>query len=1005
MAINNNLYPPIIETFNPAFLINGRYTKCRIYFSISLYNSFSDIANAQIAISYQNNNKSALYSQRRNTNDLNEKPKYPCDIMLTNIHIDNDRLSDDKYYIEINNDDLQNGFEINQYYKVQIRFTGIGASEVSLDTPQAIDSWLSSNLSLFSEWSSICLVRGIAVPRLEITGLEAAAESTLWTNADSRIVGELTFADEEETETLKSYRIKLYNANTDELISDSDLQYTSAYTNVNQFVYTFPYELLDGNEYFLTVEYTTMNLYSQTDEYTFTVIQSSGKKLNATITAEADDEEGGVHIHLQGKTVGEIFTGNITIRRTSSLSNFQLWEDVYTTTLDEGKELNLDWYDFTIESGIWYLYCAQRRDSLGNRGVVLKINNPVMVDLEFFYLSAEGKQLKLKFDHNISSFKHQIFESKVDTLGSKYPFIKRNGAVDYRTFQLSGKISHFMDDNHIFSSREEIFGDSIELYDKYNWDHRITEYNDYTHERKFRELVIDFLYKHNVKLFRSATEGNILVKLMDINFTPEQVLGGYIYNFSCTAYEIDECTQTNIDYYNIQPIGKYSEILQYVKDYFGQSMQVFPANKDVLTILQNEYQQYAEDKYIAKIEYLDSLRLEFTSKPYLIGEGAAGPYPIRDTGTVDANILASAYLGYIAYINGKPIVINPEGIYELRQPNVQVTSLYFPVNTEVTIDYHLELSQTEDLSQLYKSTNYFTRVGQYWGSFGYKDSIYQQIFNKYYEKYTNYMQSLISLNKIKVEAEPGTVVYTKEAQDDNFERHVIGPTCTLDFSDDESLIEGVYFAGVHLEPATAAEQERDNIPDNKYIDTGETIYTLDGFENPIKNGVYTLSDLAIDSIGQTEPDKIWVEEEEIEPTGTLLKSNVLGLDITGKDEQRNQVSVDENNYEKTGNQLFTLVLDKNGGLVPVAFEEPRNQLVVQSEDTSSEIIDPYYRLILHRAWDKEFALFIEEIINETNKYIWYNNQWWVFTDNADLICPVEGLIDYYCEIMKGNYAI
>ena len=109
---------------------------------------------------------------------------------------------------------------------------------------------------------------------------------------------------------------------------------------------------------------------------------------------------------------------------------------------------------------------------------------------------------------------------------------------------------------------------------------------------------------------------------------------------------------------------------------------------------------------------------------------------------------------------------------------------------------------------------------------------------------------------------------------------------------------------------------------------------------------------------------------------------MLGLDITGKDEQRNQISIDENNYEKTGKQL-----------------------VVQSEDTSSEIIDPYYRLILHRAWDKEFALFIEEIINETNKYIWYNNQWWVFTDNADLICPVEGLIDYYCEIMKGNYAV
>lgn len=998
MAINNNLYPPIIETFNPAFLINGRYTKCRIYFSISLYNSFSDIANAQVAISYQNNNKSAL------NND-----KYPCDIMIVPIREDNSKISNDKYYIEINGSDLEYGFEINQYYKVQIRFTQTGSEPYPIDPTtgaQNIDSWLSTNLSLFSEWSSVCLIRGISVPRLEIEGLEPSAESILWTNSDSRVVGKLTFADSEETETLKSYRIKLYKNTTDELISDSGLQYTSAYIDVNQFVYTFPYELLDGNEYRLTVEYTTMNLYSQTDEYIFSVIQNSGERLNATIFAEADNEEGGIKVNLKGKTAGEIFTGNITIRRTSSISNFQLWEDVYTTTINEGMNLDLNWYDFTVESGVWYLYCAQKRDSLGNRGVVLKTESPVMVDLEYFYLSAGGKQLKLKFNHNISSFKHQILESKVDTLGSKYPFIKRNGDVDYRTFQLSGKISHFMDDNHIFSSREEIFGENIELYDKYNWDNRITEYNDYTHERKFRELVIDFLYKNNVKLFRSATEGNILVKLMDINFTPEAVLGGYIYNFSCSAHEIDECTQSNIDYYDIQSIGEYSEVLQYTKDYFGQLNQVFPANEDIVSSLQNIYQQYAKEKYVAKVEYLDTLKLDFASKPYLIGEDDSGPYPIRDTNTTrSVEDLSSAYLGFIVYVNGEPIVINAEGIYELRQSNVQITSLYFPVNTEVAIDYHLQLSQTEDLSQLYKSTNYFSRVGQYWGTFGYEDSIYQQIFDKYYENYAKYTQSLMSLNKIKIEAEPGTVVYVKEEQDTDFERHVIGPTCTLDFGDEDSLIEGVYFSGIHLEPATAAEMDRDNIPDNKYIETGETIYTLDGFENPIKNGVYTLSDLAIDSINTTNPDKVWVEEDEIEETGVLLKSNILGLDIIQKDENKNQVSVEKKEIEETGDKLFTLVLDANGGLVPVAFEEPKEQLIVKVEDTSNKTINPYYRLILHKTWDKEFALFIEEIIKETNKYIWYNNQWWVFTDNADLICPVEGLIDYYCEIMKGNYAV
>ena len=31
---------------------------------------------------------------------------------------------------------------------------------------------------------------------------------------------------------------------------------------------------------------------------------------------------------------------------------------------------------------------------------------------------------------------------------------------------------------------------------------------------------MDFLYANKVRLFRSATEGNILVKIMDINFTP-----------------------------------------------------------------------------------------------------------------------------------------------------------------------------------------------------------------------------------------------------------------------------------------------------------------------------------------------------------------------------------------------------------------------------------------------------------------------------------------------------
>ena len=167
MAVLNNLYPPLINTYAPAFLIDSGTEKdiCKIYFSISAYNSFNEIRNAQITLSYQNTNLSAL-----------DESKYPCDIMITKIYEDVTASSENKYYIKINKSDIQDGkFEINQYYKLQIRFTGENASEISTETPQAIDSWLITNQAYFSEWSTVCLIRGISTPILIIRGFEPTA--------------------------------------------------------------------------------------------------------------------------------------------------------------------------------------------------------------------------------------------------------------------------------------------------------------------------------------------------------------------------------------------------------------------------------------------------------------------------------------------------------------------------------------------------------------------------------------------------------------------------------------------------------------------------------------------------------------------------------------------------------------------------------------------------------------------------------------------------------------
>lgn len=71
------------------------------------------------------------------------------------------------------------------------------------------------------------------------------------------------------------------------------------------------------------------------------------------------------------------------------------------------------------------------------------------------------------------------------------------------------------------------------------------------------------------------------------------------------------------------------------------------------------------------------------------------------------------------------------------------------------------------------------------------------------------------LTGCRIEADQGTVVYIKESKETGFERHVIGLTESLDFYDPESVIEGIYFAGVHLEQATEAEAERLTPPKDK----------------------------------------------------------------------------------------------------------------------------------------------------------------------------------------------
>lgn len=547
MAVTTNLYPPIVETYMPAFLVGSEDTEkniCRIYFSLSMFNSLNQIKNVQISLRNQSTNLSAL------------NPKlYPSEIMITNILEDVNINTANKYYIEIKPSDIiNNNFIIDQYYKVQLRFTNTDASEVPFQEgePQAIDTWLSENLLNFSEWSTVILIRGISTPTINLKDFDFGMTTDIMSEIGYlQIVGNVSFADPNETETLKSYRITMQDNTSNDILFDTGNIFTSNFANVNGINYVVDYNFQIGLTYIFELEIITENLFTYKDIFYIYINQGQTEPINLNIGTEIDEENGRIKVNIINTPEFENFTGQVVIRRSDSKNNFTTWTDLYVVNYNDINSLKIGWYDYTVESGILYLYAVQTIDEQGVRSSMVRTEEPILLVFENIFLTYQDKQLKLKFNPQISTFKRNISESKIDTIGSQFPFIKRNGYVNYLQFSISALIASAMDEEGLFLTREEVYGDNHLYYDDYNDNNRITKYNDFIYEKFFRDKVMDFLYEDNVKLFRSPTEGNIIVRLMDTQLQPNQTLGRRIWSFTSNVYEIDNYSMENLDKYNL----------------------------------------------------------------------------------------------------------------------------------------------------------------------------------------------------------------------------------------------------------------------------------------------------------------------------------------------------------------------------------------------------------------------------------------------------------------------
>ena len=832
-----NLYPPQMPTYQNAFLVTET---CRIYFSLSIYNSFNEISkNAQVTVSNQQTNKSVL-----------AQAKYPNEIKLCEVKRDAARPSD-QYYIEILPTDIQNGFEINQYYKVQIRFTSATAPEPPSGT--GIDKWLVDNKELFSEWSTICLIRAISQPTLQLVNFPDEGD-VIFSNSNVDIVGSLTFEDESESDQLSNYQIKLYNnenPNSPELVLDSGIIYTNSSQNSNQLNYTLDYSLEPGTAYLLTISIETRNYYSQTFGYTLLIVQATDNPLNANVLAENDAEMGAIKVSIAA-TEFQNFTGSVIIRRTSSKSNFNIWEDVYERVYNIEDNINFVWYDITVQSGVWYKYAAQKKLGAGTRGALTEMEEPVLAYFEDMFLIANNQQVRIRYNQQVSSMRQNIAEARTETLGAQYPYIRRNGYVNYRSLNISGLITFFNDYNDTFTSKNELYGDAaVPLYAAYNESQNITDFNDYVHEREFRERIIQFLYADNIKLFKTLTEGNVLVKLMNVSLSPQQSLGRYLYSFSCEAYEIAADTFDNYLYYDViekEQMNSEADAdlvpdttdIQTV-EVIGQVYDLVNANNNIMDAIAARYESQTS---MSKTEFnkLTSIKLQFVDEPYYIKETSSGLVPLAASDPLSSSI----GLGYIVYINNIPIMVNQNGLYQINDlGDGEITSISFPIDSNIEFDYTALLTITSLIdeeegttSQLY---TYKDIIGQLWSAFDYEENAFDIIEEKYTYQILNASQRLIMVGGIQVEANSGVVVYVQTSEESVPTYHVINNTNLLTLIDDNLRITDIYFGGVHLEETLDDREEL--VGANKFFtEIGKIYNSTSEIVYPEANHVYSVID-------------------------------------------------------------------------------------------------------------------------------------------------------------------
>ncbi len=538
------LYPPIIPGTLPAFYTtengnNGTETKITVPFSMNR------------AVSSGNINGFALKLKTAYSNTL---------IDVLKIYEFNSTSKEITFIWEINGgDNTLSKIKPGQFLKAQLAY-------INTD----------NNIETVGYYSTVGIIKYTDKPKLKIQEFELENNS----NENERIfcstcTGIYTPGEKDKSERPYQYQFLLLTENGEEVENSGWLLHNNELDIGDTYTFKSKMEVL--TIYKVQYNIKTINNLNESIEYQCSIPE---ERIDNQLILNAENiyEEGYINLFFSKKSNFSLNNDDIPyiidIYREEYGTNNQCF--IHKVKIENDNDLNWSFQDFTIEQGITYLYYFKyNKNGYHSQICGDEDENPIEViaDFEDMFLYDGQRQIKLRFNPKISSFKINHLEQKTDVIGNRYPVFFRNSIIEYKEFPISGLISYHLDDNELFiqDSLQEL-GIQRNILERLGTRHDHGENSSFSTEQRkyfnsqsssvkslnlisnnikaerlFKMKLLDWLGNGEIKLFKSPSEGNYLVRLMNVSLSPEDKLNRMLHTFSCTAYEAKEFNFENLE--------------------------------------------------------------------------------------------------------------------------------------------------------------------------------------------------------------------------------------------------------------------------------------------------------------------------------------------------------------------------------------------------------------------------------------------------------------------------